>query len=153
MSVTWKWHVCHKFFWNKANLRDLIAASLVWGPNWRFFVLCDLEIWRINNRVLCLCYLHHFKAIGEFKHKFTVWKRPIQVKISDFFCPMWTWKLMDDFENNRTPILCYLELCASFRKHLWIQTGVTVRKHPNQVKSVIFCPVWPWNLLDDLEKQ
>ena len=35
-------------------------------------------------------------------------------------------------KNNRTPLLCYCKLCASFRSHWWIQTGVTVRK----------CPIW-----------
>ena len=37
-------------------------------------------------------------------------------------------------KNNRAPLLCYFKLCASFRTHWWIQTGVTVRKHPNWVK-------------------
>ena len=37
-------------------------------------------------------------------------------------------------KNNRAPLLCYFKLCASFRSHWWIQTGVTVRKHPNWVK-------------------
>ena len=37
-------------------------------------------------------------------------------------------------KNNRAPLLCYFKLCASFCSHWWIQTGVTVRKHPNWVK-------------------
>ena len=36
--------------------------------------------------------------------------------------------------NNRAPLLCYFKLCASFRIQWWIQTGVTVRKHPIWVK-------------------
>ena len=36
------------------------------------------------------------------------------------------------FKNNRAPLLCYFKLCAAFRSHCWIQTGVTVRK----------CPIW-----------
>ena len=35
-------------------------------------------------------------------------------------------------KNNRTPLLCQVELCASFCRHWWIQTGDTVRK----------CPIW-----------
>ena len=31
-------------------------------------------------------------------------------------------------KNNRAPLLCYFKLCAAFRSHWWIQTGVTVRK-------------------------
>ena len=37
-------------------------------------------------------------------------------------------------KNNRAPLLCYFKLCASFRSHWWIQTGVTVRKRPIWVK-------------------
>ena len=37
-------------------------------------------------------------------------------------------------KNNRTPILCYFKLCASFRSHWRIRTGVTVRKRPIWVK-------------------
>ena len=51
-------------------------------------------------------------------------------------------------KNNRTHLQCYFKLCASFHSHLWIQTGVTVRKN-----STIFRAVWPWYLADDLEKQ
>ena len=38
------------------------------------------------------------------------------------------------FKNNRAPFLCYFKLCAAFRSHWWIQTGVTVRKRPIWVK-------------------
>ena len=37
-------------------------------------------------------------------------------------------------KNSRTPLLCYFKLCAAFRSHWWIQTGVTVRKRPIWVK-------------------
>ena len=33
-------------------------------------------------------------------------------------------------KNNRAFLLCYFKLCVPFRTHWWIQTGVTVRKHP-----------------------
>ena len=56
-------------------------------------------------------------------------------------------------ENNRAPLLYYTKLCALFQIHLWIQIGVTVRKRSNWVKIGNFCPVWPWNLTDDLKKQ
>ena len=37
-------------------------------------------------------------------------------------------------KNNRAPLLCCFKLCASFHSHQWIQTGVTVRKHPILLK-------------------
>ena len=41
-------------------------------------------------------------------------------------------------KNNRTPLLCYFKLFASFRSHWWIQTGVTVRKRLIWVKIDAF---------------
>ena len=48
---------------------------------------------------------------------------------------------------------CYFTLCASFHSHQWIKAGVTVWKRPIRVKISDFCPMWPWKLMDDLEKQ
>ena len=64
---------------NKANLRDLIAATglvilLKLDLNRRFFSPCDLEIWRMTKKktighlfYATLSFLHHFVAIGEYK--------------------------------------------------------------------------------------
>ena len=64
------------------------------------------------------------------------------------FWAMWPWNLTDD---DRAPVLCYFKPCASFRSHWWIQTKVTVRKGPIQVKINYFFSrvalqfdVWPW---------
>ena len=60
-------------------------------------------------------------------------------------------------ENNRAPLLCYFKLCASFRSHWWIQTGVTVRKRPIWVKFDDFLSRvtlkfdgWPWKTIGHL---
>ena len=82
-------------FVNKANLRDLIAATgLVilhkLDLNHRFFSPCDLEIWWMtpkNNRAPLLCY---FKLFASFHSRWwiqtgvTVRKRPIWVKFDTF---------------------------------------------------------------------
>ena len=69
-------------------------------------------------------------------------------------CPVWPWNLMDDLEkNNSAPLLCYFNLCKSFQSHWWIQTGVTVLKRSIRLKITHICPLWPWNLTDDLKKQ
>ena len=41
-------------------------------------------------------------------------------------------------KNNRATLLCDFKLCALFHSHLWIQTGVTVRKHSILVKIAVF---------------
>ena len=41
-------------------------------------------------------------------------------------------------ENNRTPLLYYIKVYASFQIHRWVQTEVTVRKLSIRVKIGIF---------------
>ena len=81
---------------NKANLRDLIAATglvilLKLDLNRRFFSPCDLDIWWMtqkNNRAPLLCY---FKLFASFRSHWwiqtgvAVRKRLIWVKIDAFF--------------------------------------------------------------------
>ena len=41
-------------------------------------------------------------------------------------CDLETWRMT--FKNNRAPLLSNIKLYVSFHHHIWIQTGVTVRK-------------------------
>ena len=61
------------------------------------------------------------------------------------------------FKNNRAPLLCDFKLCAAFRSHWWIQTGVTIRKDLIWVKIDVFFSrvtlkfdVWPWKTIEHL---
>ena len=70
-------------------------------------------------------------------------------------CDLVIWRMT--LKNNRAPPLCYFKLCAKFRSHWWIQTGVTVRKRPIWVKFDDFeSPVtlkfdgWPWKTIGHL---
>ena len=54
-------------------------------------------------------------------------------------------------KNNRAPLLCCFNLCASLHSQWWIQTWVTNRKHPIWSKIDAFLAMWPWNLTDELE--
>ena len=49
-------------------------------------------------------------------------------------------------KDNRAPLQSNIKLCASFHHHMWIQTGVTVRKQLRWVlTSVTFTfELWPW---------
>ena len=51
-------------------------------------------------------------------------------------------------ENNRAPLLIIsnIKLCASFHHHMWIQTGVTVRKRLSWVLTSVTLTfdLWPW---------
>ena len=51
-------------------------------------------------------------------------------------------------KNNRAPLLSNIKLCASFHCHMWIQTGVTVRKLLSGVMTSVTLTfgLWPWPL-------
>ena len=119
------------------------------GQNRWFFVLCDLEIgWMTlkNNKAFILCY---YKLCASFySHRWietgaTVRERPIWVKIDDFFVPrdLVIWQMT--LKNNRAPLLSNIKLCAWFHRHMWIQSGVTVRKPLNWVLTCDL-DLWPW---------
>ena len=104
------------------------------GQNRWCFVPCDLENWRMtlkNNRAPLLYYV---KLCASFQTHWwsqtwvTAWKRSSRVKSGDFFVPhdLENWRMT--LKINRASLLCCFNLCASFRSHRWIQTGVTVRK-------------------------
>ena len=113
-----------------------------------------------NNKASLLCY---FKLCASF---FTYWwiqigvtvrKCPIRVKFWWVFRAVWPWNLTDHLENYRAPLLCYFKLCAAFHSHWWIQTWVTVRKHPIWVKFYDFksCVTlkfdgWSWKTIGHL---
>ena len=117
----------------------------------RFLEPRDLEIWRMtfkNNRAPLLCY---FKLCAAFHSHWwiqtgvTVRKRPIWVKFCDLAtCDLDIWRMT--LKNNRAPLLSNIKLYVSFHHHMWIQTGVTVRK-----RKFGSWPLWPWPLTSDLD--
>ena len=96
---------------NKANLRDLIAAT-------GLLILLKLD----SNHQL--------------------------------FSPVWTWNLMDDLEKPLVmPSLLCQALCIVSNPLVnsnWSYSPETLNSGQNRR---FFCPVWPWNLMDGLEKQ
>ena len=110
----------------------------------RFLEPRDLEIWRMTfkNNLLCYFKLCYFKLCAPFRSHWwvqtgvTVRKRPIWVKIDDFFSRVTEiWRMT--FKNNRAPLLSIIKLYASFHHHMWIQTRVTVRKRLSWVVTSV----------------
>ena len=98
----------------------------------------DLEIRQMtlkNNRAPSLCYFklcaslcsHMWFQTGVTVQKCLIWVK-IKIKIDNFFVPCDLEIGQMTLKNNRAPLLCHIKLCASFHHHMWIQTGVTVRK-------------------------
>ena len=152
------------FILNKANLRDLIAATglvilLKLDSNRRFFSPCDLEIWWMtpkNKRAPLLCY---FKLCAAFRSHWwiqtgvTVRKRLIWVKIDDFFSrvtlkfDVWPWKTIAHLFYATSSFVQHFVAIGEFK--LELQSGNAWFGS----KLTIFLAVWPWNLMYDLEKQ
>ena len=133
-----------EFAKNKANLRDLIAATgliilLKLDSNHRFFSPCDLEIWWMTSKNYRAPLLHYIKLFASSQTprwiKTGVTVRKYQSGQNQRFfvpCDLKIWWMT--LKNNRTPFLCYIKLCASFQSHRWIQTKVTDRKRSIRVK-------------------
>ena len=94
-------------------------------------------------------YVHCFVTIGDFKLELQSGNAQIGSE-SRFFaqCDLEIWQMT--LKNNRKPLLCYFKLCALFCNHWWFQTGVTVRKRQNWVKSRFLAPcdleIWQMTL-------
>ena len=86
-------------------------------------------------------FVHHFVAIGKLKLELQSGNAQFGSKSVIFFSPVWPWNLTDDLQKRYgTSSVCYFKLCASFRSHMWIQGGVTVRQETPNLgkKSTIF---------------
>ena len=133
---------------------ELQSRALDSGRNRLFFVPCDLEIWPMTlkyKRASLLCSLR--LCVSFYSHWWiqtgvTVRKRPIWVEINKFFkpCDLEIWQMT--LKNNRAHLLSNIKLCASFHHHIWIQTGVTVRKQLSGVMTSVTLTfdLWPWTL-------
>ena len=93
-------------------------------------------------------FVHHFVAIYEFKLELWSGKALIWVKISNFFVPCELEISQMAFKNDREPLPCYIKLCASFHRHMWIQTGIVVQKRLNWALTPVTLTfdLWPWPL-------
>ena len=129
------------------------------GFKWSIFRPCDLEIWWMTPKTNKACLLYNIKLCVSFHiHQWiqtgvTVRKRPIWVKLDDFFScvtlqfDVWPWKTIDHLFYATSSFVYHL--IAIGLSKLELQSG-NAQFGSN---STIFRAVWPWNLTDDLEKQ
>ena len=142
---------------NKANLRDLIAATglvilLKLDLNRPFFSQCDLEIWWMtpkNNRAPLLCYFKFFASFCShwwIQTGVTVRKRLIWVKINTFFSRVtlkfdgWPSKTIGHLFYATSSLLHHFVAIGEFK--LELQSG----NAQSGSNLTLFRAVWPWNL-------
>ena len=100
-------------------------------PIWVKFDDCDLEIWRMT--------------LGEFKLELQSRNAQSGSKSTIFrACDFEIWRMT--LKNNRAPLLSNMKLYTSFHHHMWIQTGVTIRKRLSWVATSVTLTfdLWPW---------
>ena len=117
---------------DKTLLRTLSHAVPLEGINWLF-------VWIAWTQKVC--FLDHImKQQANLGNSIAMTSLVILLKLgSNWFlspCDHEIWWMT--LKSNRAPLLYYVNLCASFQIHRWIQTGVTVRKLSIRVKIVIF---------------
>ena len=132
-----------------SNLTQIGFKSSIFQPVGPWNLMDDPKK---NNRAPVLCY---FKLFASFRSHWwmqtgvTVPKTPNLGQIWHFFepCDLEIWRMT--FKNNRRPLLCYFKLCASFRTHWWIQTGVKSPETPNRGQMLCFlepCDLEIWRM-------
>ena len=144
---------------NKANLRDLIAATGLVISNWSQIVNFSAHVsvkfdgWPCKTIghlfYATLSFVHHFVPIGEFKLELQ--SGNAQSGSNSEPCNLEIWRMT--LQNNRAPLLCYFKLCDHFvaigEFKLELQSG----NAQSGSNLMIFRAVRPWNLMDDLVKQ
>ena len=134
-----------------SNLTQIGFKSSIFHP-------CDIEIWWMtpkNNKAhllynIKLCVLFHFHQ--WIKTGVTVQKRPIWVKLDDFFIcvtlqfDVLPWKTIGHLFYATSSFVLHFVAIGEFK--LELQSG----KAQFWSKSTIFRAVWPSNLMDDLKQ-
>ena len=143
---------------NTALTRSCLGWYHQGGRYYRFLEPGDLEIWRMtlkNNRAPLLCY---FKLYASFRsHRWiqagvTVRKRPIWVKIDDFFS-----RVTLKFDVLPWKTIGHLYYATSSFVHHFVAIGeFELELESGNAQSwsnlTLFRAVWPWNLTDDLQQ-
>ena len=120
------------------------SKSTIFLALWPCNLTCDLE----NNRHLFYAissFVHHFVAIGEFKLALQSGNTQSGSNSTIFrVCDLEICQMT--LKNNRAPLLSNIKLYTSFHHHMWIQTGVTVRKRLSWVVTSVTLTfnLWPW---------
>ena len=144
----WASFHCHQWIQTRVTFRK----RQIWVKTDVFLSRVTLKFdrwpWKIIGHLFYATssFVHHFVAIGEFILELQSGNAKIG-SISTIFkpCDLEIWLMT--LKNNRVPLLSNITLCASFNHHMWIQTGVTVRKRLSWVLTSVTLTfdLWPWH--------
>ena len=109
-----------------------------------------------NNRAPLLYYIKlcvSFHIHRWIQTEVTLRKRSIRVEIGDFLSLVtlkfdgWPWKTIGHLFYTTSSFVHHFKSIGELKLKLQSRNAKFVSK------SALFCPVWPWNLMDDLGKQ
>ena len=165
---------------NKANLRDLIAATglvilLKLDSNRRLFSPCDLAIWWMTLKIIgqpsniTPSFVHHHDDVIKWKYFPRYWPFVRGIHRSPVNSPhkgQWRGTLMFSLTYAWIRGWVNHREAGDLRRHQAHYDLIVMISHPSVNSNKIYCPessirvkigkfctVWPWNLMDDLEKQ
>ena len=140
----------HSHWWIQTGVT--VRKRPIWVKFYNFYgrvtLKCDVWPWKIIGHLLYATssFVHYFVTISEFKLELQSGNAQFGSNSTILRpCDLEMWRMT--LKNYRAPLLCYFKLCAAFRSHWWIQTGVTVQKRLIWVEKVIFFAMWPCNLM------
>ena len=121
-----KYKICY-IYKNKANLRDLIAATGLVISNW-IQISCIISYPLVNSNWSNGPETPNLDQIRRFLEP----------------CDLEIWRIT--LKNNRAPLLSNIKLYVSFHLHMCIQAGVTVRKRLSWIVTSVTMTfdLWPW---------
>ena len=137
---------------------ELQSGNAQFGSKSAIVCPCNLEIWQMtlkHNRAPLLCC---FKLCVSFHSRWwiqtgvTIQRRSIRVKIGNLLSRVtwnfygWLWKTIGHLFYTTLSLVHHFKATDGLK--LELQSG----NAQFGSKSALFCPVWPGNLTDDLEK-
>ena len=121
----------HSHQWIQTGVRD--RKRQIWVKIDDFFSCVTLKFdrwpWKTIGKLFYTIssFVHHFIGIGGFKLELKSCNAQFGSKSTiSLPCDLEIWRMT--LQTNRAPLLSNITLCASFHHHMWIQTGVMVRK-------------------------
>ena len=160
---------------NRSGLAQICSSSSIFQPVWPSNLMDDLGNFLGHIKLFVSFQIHPW-----IQTEVTVRKPSIQVKIDNFLSRVtlkfdgWPWKTIGHLFYIASSYVHHFITISKFK--LGLQSGNTlfytlsscVHHFKTMLefklelqsgnaklgsKSAIFCPVWPWNLMDDLRKQ
>ena len=127
-------------WWSQTWVTAWKRSSRVKTGDFLSRVTLKIDVWPLKTighlSYAASTFVHNFIVNGQFKLELQSGNSQFGSKSTIFLpCDLEIWRIT--LKNNRVHLLSKIKLCASFHRHMWIQTGVTVQKQLNGVMTSV----------------